>query len=133
MSSRARNKLHVKQVESLKQVGMYSDGGGLYLRIRESGRSWFFVGTLRGKRITLGLGTALDVTLAKARERAAEARLLIIDYAPGGLSLSNLEGRKARSEKVQIALRKVASNPANAILKIRLISDLKAPFPRRER
>ena len=93
----------------------------------------FFVGTLHGKRITLGLGTALDVTLAKARERAAEARLLIIDYAPGGLSLSNLEGRKARSEKVQIALRKVASNPANAILKIRLISDLKAPFPRRER
>ena len=79
MSSRARNKLHVKQVESLKQVGMYSDGGGLYLRIRESGRSWFFVGTLHGRRITLGFGTALDVTLAKARERAAEARLLILD------------------------------------------------------
>ena len=79
MSSRARNKLRVKQVESLKQVGMYSDGGGLYLRIRESGRSWFFVGTLHGKRITLGLGTALDITLAKARERAAEARLLILD------------------------------------------------------
>ena len=69
----------MKQVESLKQVGMYSDGGGLYLRIRGSGRLWFFVGTLHGKRITLGLGTAFDVTLAKARERAAEARLLILD------------------------------------------------------
>ena len=58
---------------------MYSDGGGLYLRIRNSGRSWFFVGTLNGKRITLGLGPAIDITLAKARERAREARLLLLD------------------------------------------------------
>ena len=79
MSSRARNKLTVKQVESLKKVGMYSDGGGLYLRIRESGRSWFFVGTLNGKRMTLGLGNAYDVTLAKARDKAREARLLLLD------------------------------------------------------
>lgn len=79
MSSRARNKLTVKQVESLKKVGMYSDGGGLYLRIRESGRSWFFIGTYKGQRRTLGIGNALDVTLAKAREKAREGRLLILD------------------------------------------------------
>ena len=79
MSSRARNKLTVKQVESLKEVGMYSDGGGLYLRIRESGRSWFFIGTYNGERRTLGIGNALDVTLAKAREKAREGRLLILD------------------------------------------------------
>lgn len=79
MSSRARNKLTVKQVESLKKVGVYSDGGGLYLRIRESGRSWFFIGTFKGQRRTLGIGNALDVTLAKAREKAREGRLLILD------------------------------------------------------
>jgi integrase len=87
MSSRARNKLNVKQVEHLKDVGLYSDGGGLYLRIRESGRSWFFIGTVNGKRLEMGLGSALDVTLARAREKAAEARL------------HALEGRDPRFER----------------------------------
>jgi integrase len=79
MSSRARNKLNVKQVAALAEPGVYSDGGGLYLRVRESGRSWYFIGTFAGKRIELGLGGALDVTLAKARERAAEIRALLVD------------------------------------------------------
>ncbi|MAG40476.1 MAG: integrase [Erythrobacteraceae bacterium] len=79
MSSRARNKLNVKQVEHLKKVGIYSDGGGLYLRIRESGRSWFFIGTVNGKRFEMGLGSALDVTLAKAREKATEVRQLALE------------------------------------------------------
>lgn len=79
MPSRARNKLNVKQVESLKEVGVYGDGGGLYLRIRKSGRSWFFIGTLNGKRIELGLGPALDITLARAREKAAEARVACLE------------------------------------------------------
>ena len=87
MSSRARNKLNVKQVEHLKAVGLYSDGGGLYLRIRESGRSWFFIGTVNGKRFEMGLGSALDVTLARARDKATEARL------------HALEGRDPRTER----------------------------------
>ena len=70
MASRARNKLTVKQVASLSKPNVYSDGGGLYLRVRASGRSWFYIGTLDGKRIELGLGPALDVPLAKARTRA---------------------------------------------------------------
>jgi len=87
MASRARNKLNVKQVEHLKETGIYADGGGLYLRIRESGRSWFFIGTLHGKRFEMGLGSALDVTLARAREKATEARL------------HALEGRDPRLER----------------------------------
>lgn len=79
MSSRARNKLNVRQVAAFTKVGIYSDGGGLYLRIRESGRSWFFIGTLHGKRIEIGLGPALDVPLAKAREKTADIRALLID------------------------------------------------------
>lgn len=74
MSSRARNKLNVKQVEHLKNIGVHSDGGGLYLRIRKSGRSWIFIGTVNGKRFEMGLGSALDVSLAKAREKAREVR-----------------------------------------------------------
>ncbi|OJW66437.1 MAG: integrase [Sphingomonadales bacterium 63-6] len=79
MASRARNKLSARQVAALTEPNVYSDGGGLYLRIRASGRSWFFIGTLDGKRIELGLGSALDVSLAKARERAAEIRAMLID------------------------------------------------------
>ena len=79
MSSRARNKLNVKQVAGLTKPGIYSDGGGLYLRVRASGRSWFFIGTLHGKRQEMGLGSAFDVSLAKARERAAAAREMIVD------------------------------------------------------
>jgi len=79
MSSRARSKLTIKQVAALTKPGVYSDGGGLYLRIRASGRSWFYIGTLNGKRIELGLGSDLDVSLAKARERAAEVRQKLLD------------------------------------------------------
>ena len=43
------------------------------------GRSWFFIGTFNGKRLEVGLGPALDVPLAKAREKAAAARALILD------------------------------------------------------
>lgn len=79
MVSRARNKLSARQVATLTEPNVYSDGGGLYLRVRTSGRSWFFIGTYNGKRIELGLGSALDVTLAKARERAAEIRTMLVD------------------------------------------------------
>ncbi len=79
MSSRARNKLNVKQVEHLKKIGVHSDGGGLYLRIRKSGRSWIFIGTVNGERFELGLGSVLDVTLAKAREKATEVRQQALD------------------------------------------------------
>lgn len=79
MPSRARNRLSARQVATLTKPNVYSDGGGLYLRIRTSGRSWIFIGTFEGKRIELGLGNALDVTLAKARDRAAEIRAMLID------------------------------------------------------
>lgn len=79
MSSRARNKLSVRQVASLTEPGVYSDGGGLYLRVRTSGRSWFYIGRFEGRRIELGLGAVLDVTLAKAREKAVAVRTMLLD------------------------------------------------------
>ena len=94
MASRARNKLNVKQVAAFTQPGVYSDGGGLYLRVRPSARSWFYIGTLNGKRIELGLGSVLDVSLAKAREKAAEARVSILDGKN-----PRLERRKAEVEQ----------------------------------
>jgi hypothetical protein len=91
MPSHARNKLSDRRVQSEKKPGIYGDGGGLYLRIRPSGRSWIFIGTLKpkgqrkikgtgsGERIELGLGSALDVGLKKARERAEEIRDMLVE------------------------------------------------------
>ena len=79
MSSRARNKLSVRQVATITKVGIYSDGGGLYLRVRPTGHNWIFIGTFEGKRFELGLGIVFDVPLAKAREKAEHIRTLLVD------------------------------------------------------
>ena len=50
------NKLSARQVDSLAP-GFYSDGAGLYLRVRPSGsRSWVFRYTRQGKVREIGLG-----------------------------------------------------------------------------
>ena len=64
--------------EGAKDRGHYPDGGGLYLRVGAAGtRSWVFRYTRQGKTREIGLGAVTDVTLAKARKLAAEARELL--------------------------------------------------------
>ena len=59
-------------------AGIHSDGGGLYLRVKNSGsRSWVLVYQWQGKRREKGLGSILGVDLDRARERAEEARKLL--------------------------------------------------------
>jgi integrase len=60
-----------------KGAGVYHDGGGLYLQIRAAKvdpqrvtRSWLF----RYGRRWMGLGSVVDLSLAKARKKAAELR-----------------------------------------------------------
>jgi len=77
---RIRNKLNVKQLPSLTSPGVYSDGGGLYIRVRPSGsRSWLYIGALSGKRREVGLGSVFDISLAQARAKAAEIRAAFLE------------------------------------------------------
>lgn len=77
---RARNKLNVRQITGLTKPGVYSDGGGLYLRVRSTGsKSWLYIYSIHGKRREMGLGSDLDVSLANAREKAAAARALMLE------------------------------------------------------
>ena len=77
---RTRNKLNARQVAAFTEPNVYSDGGGLYLRIWPSGtKSWIFVRIVNKSRRELGLGSALDVTLAKARQKASELRRMFRD------------------------------------------------------
>lgn len=80
--ARERNRLTALQVRRLRTPGRYGDGGNLYLYIGKHGaRAWVFRYTDRttGKLRDMGLGPALDVTLERARERAAECRALLTE------------------------------------------------------
>lgn len=77
MSSRALNRLSAAKAASIKEPGKYPDGGGLYLVVTDSGRSWTFRYSRRGSRCEIGLGSARGLSLAKAREQASEYRAMI--------------------------------------------------------
>ena len=75
-----RNRLNVRQIQSLAKPGVYSDGGGLYLRVRPQGsKSWLFIATINGARREFGLGSGIDIPLARARERAVTIRTAIVE------------------------------------------------------
>ena len=57
--------------------GRHADGNGLYLFVQPTGtRSWVQRLVIRGRRRELGLGAAVLVPLAKAREQALANRML---------------------------------------------------------
>ena len=65
---------------SVKRPGRHSDGKGLYLLVKKTGRkSWVYMWDKNHRRREMGLGGFPDVSLAKARERAQHARELIVD------------------------------------------------------
>ena len=60
--------------------GRHGDGHGLFLYVKPSGsKSWVLRYQVMGKRHDLGLGPFPEVSLAMARQRALEARRLIIE------------------------------------------------------
>ena len=73
--ARQINRLNARAVATLAENGRHADGGGLYLSISPNGgRRWVFLYRWHGKPTEIGLGSARDVTLARARELAKDAR-----------------------------------------------------------
>jgi len=71
--ARQRDRLTALKVSKLKASGFYADGGGLYLQVKAAGgRSWVFRYRIGGRKTPrdMGLGSAADVSLADAREKA---------------------------------------------------------------
>lgn len=80
--ARAINRLSAVRIKAIKTPGRFADGGGLYLLVKPDGRkTWLFryrdrqTQKLRDK----GLGALADVTLERARAKAAEARRTLQD------------------------------------------------------
>jgi integrase len=72
------NRLNAARLRTLTKPGTYGDGAGLYLQVRgPANRSWLYRFKLYGKAHLMGLGTTDDVSLAEARNAAADARKLV--------------------------------------------------------
>jgi integrase len=57
----------------------HTDGGGLYLLVKDAGKYWRMAYRFDGKQKTLALGTYPEVSLLKARQRREKARELLAE------------------------------------------------------
>jgi integrase len=88
------NRLNARRVATATDYGRHADGGGLYLSISPNGgRRWVFLFRWHGKPTEIGLGSARDVPLARARELAATARAKLAEgFNPKDAFRRQLEG-----------------------------------------
>jgi hypothetical protein len=78
--ARGINRLSAIKVTKLSKPGRYADGGGLWLQISKwKTKSFTFRYMLDGRARHMGLGSLQTVTLADARQRARQARMLLLD------------------------------------------------------
>src|SRR4030081_3770536 len=74
---RTLNRLSPLKVQKVRRKGLHADGGGLYLRVSESGtKGWIFRFGENGKLRDMGLGPVHTISLPRARELARECREL---------------------------------------------------------
>lgn len=99
---RAANRLSAVKIARLTEPGRYADGGNLWLQITKTKtKSWLFRYMRDGRERAMGLGPVDIVPLADARERARQARRLLldgrdpIDQRHGERSSARLEAAKA--------------------------------------
>src|SRR5215831_17606350 len=76
--ARLIQKLTEAKIRTLTAIKLHPDGAGLHLQIKPGGsRSWVYRFRLNGRTRDMGLGALADVSLVKAREKAAAARALV--------------------------------------------------------
>ena len=81
------HKLSAAGVAKARKPGRYGDGGGLWLQVTATetkqgpsiAKSWLFRYMLLGKARQMGLGPVHTVTLAEARDKARQARALLLE------------------------------------------------------
>ncbi len=100
---RVSNRLSTLMLKKQLKPGLYADGNGLYLQVsRQETKAWVLRFMRAGVPRKMGLGPVSilandgKVSLAQARQRAAEARSLLID------GIDPIEARKFR--RIQAAL-----------------------------
>jgi integrase len=100
--ARKQQRLSALQVTKLTKPGLYGDGGGLTLQITNTGaKSWLFRYMVAGKAFGMGLGPTHTVSLAEARQKALDARKLLID------GINPLEAKKQNQKAAALAKAKM--------------------------
>lgn len=96
-------KLNDARCRSLKpdiKPHKYADGAGLYLYIMPTGgKLWRMAYRFGGKQRTLALGQYPDISLAKAREKALQARRALLEgQDPGALKAADKAATRAQTQ-----------------------------------
>jgi integrase len=103
---REANKLSPLAVKRLKEPGRYCDGLGLWLQVTESTsgngvtKAWLFRYQRHGRPRQMGLGALHTVSLAEARERARQARQILLD-GDDPIEIKRKKRDEARSETAE--------------------------------
>lgn len=106
---REANKLSAVKVAKLKTPGRYCDGLGLWLQVSQFGtKAWLFRYTRHGRARQMGLGALHTVSLAEARERARQARQVLLD-GDDPLEIKRKKRDEARAETADRILFKDAA------------------------
>ena len=79
-----------------KPDGVWPDGRGLYLQVKNGSRSWLYRFMIHGKGRWMGLGRFPDVSLAQARKAAEKARTLLRD------GVDPIEARNQRKQAARM-------------------------------
>lgn len=109
--SRSIHKLSARRVETETRIGKHGDGGGLCLIIAKDGsKRWVFAYQRNKRRREMGLGSASEVGLAKARDLAAAARQLLAD------GIDPLEARRAAEAETAAIARRAETQHHGPIL-----------------
>jgi integrase len=88
--NRDSNRLTAVKVATIMRPGRYGDGGGLVLQISKwRTKAWLFRYERAGRERQMGLGPVSTLSLAEAREKARQARKLLLD------GIDPIEARKA--------------------------------------
>jgi integrase len=96
--ARSINKLTDRTVRALSEYGNYADGNGVYLQVSKwKTKSWIFRYTIAGKRRAMGLGGYPETSLAEARRKAAEYRMLVKQ------GIDPITARQMEQEKARLA------------------------------
>jgi integrase len=97
-------------------IGWHGDGRGLYLQVSPNGRSWVFRYQMNGRQRYMGLGSAADVSLAEAREKALAARKLRLE----GTDPLGERQRQKQAAIIEQAKQVTFKDVAEAYLKLHL-------------
>ena len=132
--ARKINRLNARAVATISRRGRHADGGGLYLSISPNGgRRWVFLFRWHGKPTEIGLGSARDVKLARARELAAQSRAKLAEgINPKDAARRPLEGAAFGdcADRVIEAMRPSWRNSKHAAQWVTTLRDYAAPLRR---